>query len=187
MPQHNQQVILLSLYCMQELLHLLHDQRSSRYAPLLQLLSDFLATEDWALLCHQLLPLLPDRGLMQVAHALAHHTSIPQRQQQQQLSLQQQWQQQGQGRGSTNTDSLLQAWCCGEQADREAQVAAAAAAAAGGPAEASLQGGLGLSGLQAAAAVAAVRLPCVTDTHLLLVGCLQCADTGEHRLALATV
>jgi hypothetical protein len=41
-----------------------------------------------------------------------------------------------------------------------------------------LQGGRGLSAWQATADPA-VRLPCVTDMKLLLLGCMQCADTGE--------
>jgi hypothetical protein len=151
---------------------LLHEQHSSRHQPLQQLLSDVLASADWVTLCHRLLPLLPDQGLRQVAHTLADDLHSPQQAQQQQ--------QQGRQGGNSNIISLLACWCR-EQTTHSAQLAAAAAAAADGTAGVHQQ--QVLAALQAAATPAA-QLACVTQPHMLLLGCLQSAQQGGLWVAL---
>lgn len=114
---------------------MLHDRRSSRQQPLQQLLSDFLAATDWALLCQRLLPLLPGRGLLEVACIAARdaHRFEVQRQQpkqQQERGLGRDWERQRQGRDKQDGKLLLSAWCSKQGAYWASHAAAAAAAAA---------------------------------------------------------
>jgi hypothetical protein len=51
--------------------HLLHEPRSSRHAPLRQLISSFIAAADWTLLCNRLLPLLQEQQLLTLARLVA--------------------------------------------------------------------------------------------------------------------
>jgi hypothetical protein len=151
---------------MQELRRLLHDQRSSRNHAMQQLLSDFLASTDWGPLCHRLLPLLPDSGLLQVAQTLAADLHI-ERQQQKQSSR---------STGSSSSkDSLLSCWC--KKQCRVGAQLAAAARAAGGRATALQQ--QVLAAVEAGATTPAARLPCVSEPELLLLGCLQLAQQGR--------
>lgn len=148
---------------------MLHDQRSSRHQPLQRLLLDFLASADWATLCQRLLPLLPDKGLMQVAHILADDLH----------SLHQAQQQQQQGRQRSNS-SLLGCWCR-DQSTHSAQLSPVATAATGGTAG-DHQHQQVLAALQAAA-TPAVQLPCVSQPHMLLLGCLQSSQQGGFGYA----
>lgn len=143
---------------LQELLHLLHDQRSSRQRPLQQLLSDVLASADWGPLCHRLLPLLQDKGLLQVAHILANtvHTSMQQQQKQ----------------GRKGDGALLSCWC-DEQVSSCRQLAKATAG------KAQKKGQTNAAELQAVA-VPAAQLPCVSEPHMLLLGVLQLVNQGKH-------
>lgn len=148
----------------QELRRLLHDLRSSCHHAVQQLLSDFLASTDWGPLCQRLLPLLPDSGLLHVAHTLADDLHTARQGQQQAHS----------SRSSSSKDSLLSCWCR-KQCSVGAQLAAAAGATVWRPR--ALQEQV-LAALQAAATTPAVQLPCVSEPLLLLLGCLQFAKQG---------
>lgn len=155
----------------QELRRLLHEPRSSRQQPLQRLLSEFLASADWVLLCHRLLPLLPDSGLLQVVSILA-STAM---QAQQQGAQQQHSGSRGQQRRGNSTSSsassslLLSSWCSSAARLKASHVLPADCLESGKTLEqeevAALQSG----------ATAAAQLPCVTDSHMLLLGCVASA------------
>jgi len=158
---------------LQELTRLLHDRRSSRHKPLLQLLSDYLASTDWMVLCQRLLPLLPESGLLQVAQVLAAdcHSHMQQRQQDQQQGAQRQQNQQRRPPASTG---LLRSWCA-EQAAWVSQHAVSMA-----PPSAPLQAAE-VSAWQSAAVPAADVL-CTRNPHIVLLGCFQSGSTGALLL-----
>lgn len=152
---------------LQELARLLHDRRSSRHKPLMQLLSDYLASADWMVLCQRLLPLLPDNGLLQVAQVLAAgcHSHMQQHQQDQQQGAQRQRHQ----RAPASSD-LLGSWCA-EQAAWVSQHAVSMA-----PPSAPLQAAE-VAALQSAA-VPAGDVLCTRDPHIVLLGCFQSGSNG---------